>query len=71
MSQSDVFNTTWEQHKRVIHGAFGIGWDGKFDKLTETRWMVTWRTAAVLEGGRDQVLWLATEHRANCSGTRL
>ena len=31
--------------------------DGKFDKPTETRWMVTWRAAAVLKGRWDQVLW--------------
>ena len=45
----------------MVHGGFAIVWDGKFDKPTETRWMVTWRAAAVLEGRWDQVLWLASE----------
>ena len=50
MSQSDVFNTTQKPYKHVIHGAFDIVWDGKFDKPTETRSMVTWLAAMVLEG---------------------
>ena len=41
MSQSDVFNTTQKPYKHVIHGAFDIVWDGKFDKPAATRWMVT------------------------------
>ena len=38
-----------------------LAWDGKFDNLTETRWMVTWRAAAVSKGRWDRVLWLASE----------
>ena len=57
MSRSDVSNTTSKQYKHVVHGGLSIVWDGKFDKPTETRWMVAWRAAAVLEGRWDQVLW--------------
>ena len=32
-------------------------WD---DKFTETRGMVTWRAAAVVEGRWEQALWLAS-----------
>ena len=35
---------------------FGVVCDGKFDKPTETRSVVTWRAAAVLEGRCVQVL---------------
>ena len=56
MSRSDDSNTTWKQLKHVIHGALGIVWDGKFDKATETGWMVTWRGAAVLEGWGDRAM---------------
>ena len=41
--------------------SFGIAWDGKFDKSTDARSMVTWRAAAVLGGRWDQVIWLASE----------
>ena len=61
MSRLDFSNPTQKPYKHVIHGAFDIVWDGEFDKPTETRWMVTWRAAAVLEGRWDQVLWLASE----------
>ena len=57
MSRLDFSNPTQKPYKHVIHGAFDIVWDGEFDKPTETRWMVTWRAAAVLEGRWDQVLW--------------
>ena len=48
------------RHKSLA-SAFGSVRDGKFDKPTETCWIVTWRAAAVLEGQWDQVLWLASE----------
>ena len=60
MSRSDVFNTAVKLYKHVVHGGFAIVWDAKFDKPTDTRWMVTWRAAAVLEGRWDQVLWALT-----------
>ena len=45
----------------MIYGASDIVWDGKFDKPTETRWMVTWGAAAVPEGRWDRVLWFASD----------
>ena len=38
-----------------------LAWDGKFDKPTETCWMVTWGAAAVPEGRWDRVLWFASD----------
>lgn len=61
LSRSDISNTTWKQYRCMVHGAFGIVWEGNFDKSCETRWMVTWRTAGVLEERWDPHLWLASE----------
>ena len=61
MSRSDVSTTTQKQYTHVVHGGFAIVWDGKFDKPTETRWMVTWGAAAVPEGRWDRVLWFASD----------
>ena len=66
MSRSDVF-----QH--IIEAVHACGtwrvWDGNFDKPTETRWVVTRRAAAVLEGRWDQVLWALACFRVSTEQT--
>ena len=58
MSRSDVSNTTWWQFKRPVYVATGIKCRTKFAKPAETRWMVIWQGAAMLEERWDQVTWI-------------
>eukprot|EP00752_Nemacystus_decipiens_P006816 g6119.t1 len=61
LSRSEAANTNWTQFKRLVHSKFGVLWLHKFVRPAETRWMVIWLGAAMLEGRWDEVVWLFAE----------
>ena len=60
-SKSDVSNTTWSQFKTLIFAKFGVAWSEKFIRPAETRWMVMWEGATILDRRWDYVTWIFSQ----------
>lgn len=57
-SKSDSSCISWRRFQNLIFGVKGVWWKHKFIRPAETRWMVIWDGAAVLEERWEEVRWL-------------
>lgn len=63
-SRFDSSCISWRRFQNLILAAKGVKWSSKFIKPAETRWMVVWDAAALLEERWDEVRWLHLEWAA-------
>lgn len=60
ISRSNTCNATFKQFQNLIakHFPAGEGWKKKFIRPAETRWMVIWEGAVLLNDRWDQLQWV-------------
>ncbi|CAN0467373.1 unnamed protein product, partial [Ectocarpus sp. 8 AP-2014] len=63
-SKSDSSCISWKRFQRLVFGVKGVWWKSKFIRPAETRWMVVWEGAEVLEDRWEEVRWLHSEWAA-------
>ncbi|CAN0335403.1 unnamed protein product [Pylaiella littoralis] len=63
-SRSDSSCISWKIFQNLVFGSKGVLWKTKFIRPAETRWMVIWEGAAILEERWEQVRWLFVEWAA-------
>ncbi|CAM9882199.1 unnamed protein product [Ectocarpus fasciculatus] len=61
LSRSESSNTNWAQFVSMVESRTGVRWRRKFIRPAETRWMVVWEGAAVLDERWPEVKRLFTE----------
>lgn len=60
-SRSDSSCISWTRFQKLVEAVKGVKWRTKFIRPAETRWMVVWDAAALLDERWEEVLWLHVE----------